>query len=101
MLFAESSDHQHHDDSNKLFSEFFPDVEVSRTDQVILAVGTAVMILVFGELIQIAGPGKWKYFLAGGICAATSHAITTPIDVVKVSLMLKSIYSSCHVSVLY
>lgn len=25
----------------------------------------------------------WRYFLAGGICAATSHGITTPIDVVK------------------
>lgn len=24
-----------------------------------------------------------RYFLAGGICAATSHGITTPIDVVK------------------
>lgn len=27
----------------------------------------------------------WRYFLAGGICAATSHGITTPIDVVKVN----------------
>lgn len=25
----------------------------------------------------------WRYFLAGGLCAATSHGITTPIDVVK------------------
>ena len=25
----------------------------------------------------------WRFFLAGGICAATSHGITTPIDVVK------------------
>jgi len=25
----------------------------------------------------------WRYFLAGGICAATSHGITTPIDVIK------------------
>ena len=25
----------------------------------------------------------WRYFAAGGICAATSHGITTPIDVVK------------------
>lgn len=25
----------------------------------------------------------WRFFLAGGLCAATSHGITTPIDVVK------------------
>ena len=28
----------------------------------------------------------WRYFLAGGICAATSHGITTPIDVVKTKM---------------
>mmetsp|Transcript_2074 Transcript_2074/g.1926 ORF Transcript_2074/g.1926 Transcript_2074/m.1926 type:complete len:327 (-) Transcript_2074:90-1070(-) len=25
----------------------------------------------------------WRFFVAGGVCAATSHGITTPIDVVK------------------
>lgn len=25
----------------------------------------------------------WRYFLAGGLCAATSHGITTPLDVIK------------------
>ena len=25
----------------------------------------------------------YRYFVAGGVCAATSHGITTPIDVVK------------------
>ena len=28
----------------------------------------------------------WRYFLAGSICAATSHGITTPIDVVKTKM---------------
>eukprot|EP01038_Epipyxis_sp_PR26KG_P014288 gene14288-19168_t len=28
----------------------------------------------------------WRYFLAGGICAATSHGITTPIDVIKTKM---------------
>ena len=28
----------------------------------------------------------WRYFVAGGICAATSHGITTPIDVVKTKM---------------
>ena len=28
----------------------------------------------------------YRYFAAGGICAATSHGITTPIDVVKTKM---------------
>ena len=28
----------------------------------------------------------WRYFVAGSICAATSHGITTPIDVVKTKM---------------
>ena len=44
------------------------------------------------QSLQIRGGGgglaegesiDWRFFLAGGICAATSHGITTPIDVVK------------------
>ena len=45
-----------------------------------LAVATIVMLLVY------SAPGAWRFFLAGGICAATSHSIPTPIDVVKVSV---------------
>lgn len=29
--------------------------------------------------------GSWRFFMAGGICAAVSHTIPTPIDVIKVS----------------
>lgn len=28
----------------------------------------------------------WRFFLAGGVCAACSHGITTPIDVVKTKM---------------
>jgi hypothetical protein len=71
-------------DHKKLFPDFFPDVEVSTTDKILVTIMTAAMFAAFGWLMQVSGPGAWRYFLAGGICAATSHAITTPIDVVKV-----------------
>jgi len=32
----------------------------------------------------------YRYFIAGGVCAATSHGITTPIDVVKTKLQTDS-----------
>lgn len=28
----------------------------------------------------------WRFFVAGGICAACSHGVTTPIDVVKTKM---------------
>ena len=39
--------------------------------------------MTFSLVLKLAGAGSWRYFLAGGICAAISHAFTTPIDVVK------------------
>ena len=36
-------------------------------------------------------PGCWRFFLAGGLCAAISHTIPTPVDVVKVSEMCKTV----------
>lgn len=35
-----------------------------------------------------AGGANWRYFAAGGISAATSHGITTPVDVVKTKMQL-------------
>ena len=69
-----------------LFPDFFPDVGVSREDRIQLYLMNAAMFLVFAGLLYVSGPGSWRYFAAGGICAATSHAVTTPIDVVKVRL---------------
>lgn len=37
----------------------------------------------FVSLILFSGAGSWRYFTAGGICAAFSHSLTTPIDVIK------------------
>eukprot|EP00804_Cyclotella_cryptica_P013826 CCRYP_020889-RA/>CCRYP_020889-RA protein AED:0.03 eAED:0.03 QI:112/1/1/1/1/1/2/259/492 len=44
---------------------------------------TLFVSLAVGTVLSYSPPGCWRYYLAGGICASTSHAITTPIDVVK------------------
>mmetsp|Transcript_51154 Transcript_51154/g.52114 ORF Transcript_51154/g.52114 Transcript_51154/m.52114 type:complete len:445 (-) Transcript_51154:312-1646(-) len=40
-------------------------------------------IFTFLVLALKSPPGSWRYFLSGGLCAAFSHAIPTPVDVVK------------------
>lgn len=49
-----------------------------------LAKITVLFSLVVLVVLKMSPSGSWRYYLAGGICASTSHAITTPIDVVKV-----------------
>lgn len=44
------------------------------------AAGVGVML---GAMLRFSGGGAWRYYLAGGVCAAFSHAIPVPIDVVK------------------
>jgi hypothetical protein len=52
----------------------------------IAQVTSSVMLMLTAciALIIASGPGAWRYFLCGGICAAFSHALTTPLDVIKV-----------------
>ncbi len=72
--------HHHHDDSNNNDSA---DLELSRTDQrnIVLAVlGTIVTI---ATMMVQSGPGAYRYYLAGAICATASHVIPVPIDTVK------------------
>ena len=44
---------------------------------------TTPFLIASSLLLLISPPGSWRYFLAGGLCASVSHAVTTPIDVVK------------------
>ncbi len=55
-----------------------------RTNRMKVSATVSVMFTSLLLLIYLSGPGQWRYYLAGGICAAISHAITTPVDVIKV-----------------
>ena len=58
--------------------------DISRTDKGILCLALGLLASSLFLLLTLSGPGSWRYFMAGGICAAVSHALPTPIDVVKV-----------------
>ena len=55
-----------------------------RANRIKVSMAISSMLTSFLFLIYLSGPGQWRYYLAGGICAAISHAITTPVDVIKV-----------------
>jgi hypothetical protein len=70
---------------NQVPSQTLNHDEITLGDKVAI-VGTAAFIAsALFALISVSAPGSWRYFMAGGICAATSHSIPTPVDVVKVS----------------
>lgn len=56
-----------------------------RSNRVNVSIAISSLFTAFLLLIALSGPGQWRYYLAGGICAAVSHAVTTPVDVIKVS----------------
>ena len=63
-----------------------PDHEgINSFDKAVLGGSISIATAALFVLIGLSDPGSWRYFLAGGICAATSHAVPVPIDVVKVS----------------
>jgi len=59
------------------------DHSLSLSDTASLVAFLAAFVVAFYALIHASGPGAWRYYLAGGICAAVSHTIPVPIDVVK------------------
>ena len=68
--------------------------EITSADKAVLWTTVAGIVAAFAAVTRVSCPGAWKYYVAGGICAAFSHGITTPIDVVKVC---SSIDFSCGV----
>lgn len=56
---------------------------VSPTDIAVILLSTISLIGSFMALIWASGVGMWRYYLAGGICAAISHMVPVPIDVIK------------------
>ncbi|KAI2508534.1 hypothetical protein MHU86_5933 [Fragilaria crotonensis] len=55
----------------------------SITIETIAIMATASFFVALVGLLSASGPGSWRFYVAGGTCAAISHAIATPIDVVK------------------
>jgi Mitochondrial carrier protein. len=62
----------------------------------ISVISKLALILTSFTTVNASGPASaaanaakaldYRYFLAGGVCAATSHGLTTPIDVVKTKM---------------
>ncbi len=61
------------------------DTVARKQERAFLARVAVLFSIVVLSVLKMSPSGSWRYYLAGGICASTSHAITTPIDVVKVS----------------
>ena len=50
-------------------------------DKIILSATALSTIALLLGLIVVSG--EWRYYLAGGVCAAISHLIPVPVDVIK------------------
>ena len=48
-----------------------------------IILGSAVLAMSTLLVFMVLGSGDWRYYLAGGICAAASHIVPVPVDVVK------------------
>lgn len=72
-LIALKPNHQHHD-------------HITALDKTLVLGSIGAFGALLYKFVMASAPGSWRYFLAGGLCAASSHAIPTPIDVIKVCL---------------
>lgn len=58
---------------------------MSMVEKIQLGTFLGCAVSAFLAIVLKSSPGSWRFFLAGGLCAAISHTIPTPVDVVKVS----------------
>lgn len=56
---------------------------LSFAEKLKLGIISSTSILLLLKLYQLSGNGIWRYYLAGGLCAAISHTVPVPIDVIK------------------
>jgi len=56
---------------------------MTTVDKIRIATVLGCAMSVVLAIVLKSSPGSWRFFLAGGLCAAISHTIPTPIDVVK------------------
>ena len=75
------------DDEECLFLQLEPYLnehdKITAKDFFVIGTFLSAMVAAFVGLVTISGPSAWKYYLAGGLCAAASHVVPVPIDVVK------------------
>lgn len=74
---------QHQDSQSRLSPNALSAAAVSVSDVAVLGGSVASVALALLYLVSLSGPGAWRYYLSGGICAAASHVIPVPIDTVK------------------
>ena len=60
-----------------------PNEPLTTQDVRTLSIASITVVAGLAGMIAASGPGAWRYYLAGGVCAAVSHTIPVPIDVVK------------------
>lgn len=89
----------HHVDLSSKVSTWTPvshHDDITVTDKLVLALSLSIAILLLAGLISASGPGGWRYYLAGGTCAAASHTIPVPIDVVKTRKQVDPRFKDLH-----
>jgi solute carrier family 25 (mitochondrial phosphate transporter), member 3 len=71
-------------------------VALTRKEQRNLGLAIFFTLLAVVGLIKQSGPGSWRYYLAGAICATSSHVIPVPIDTVKTRKQVDPEFSKLH-----
>jgi solute carrier family 25 phosphate transporter 3 len=91
------SPHDQNDDIDESSIERPRHSQITAKDRRILALVVAGAVLGVSGLVKASGPGSWRYYVAGGLCAAISHTIPVPIDVVKTRKQVDPVYQDLNV----